>query len=105
MATTYMNHNSSKHEIDFEPFDEMYLLEFFLEPEIIKDLYLDNYFLKIKDNIQPRNMPSEEMLLINGISLRTIERDIVDSQKEGSQSCRDKLHSSTNTSTLVPIED
>lgn len=63
-----------------------------------QNLHMNSYTVEIIEN---KMVDSE----INGISLTTIEGDNVDSQKEGSQSSRDDLHSTTTTSTLVPTED
>uniref|UniRef100_M1C9S9 Sugar transporter n=1 Tax=Solanum tuberosum TaxID=4113 RepID=M1C9S9_SOLTU len=63
-----------------------------------QNLRMNSYIVEIIEN----KMVDIE---INGISLTTIEGDNVDSQKEGSQSSHDGLHSTTSTSTLVPTED
>ncbi|KAG5625220.1 hypothetical protein H5410_010438, partial [Solanum commersonii] len=69
-TATSLDLSSSKHKIAFETFGDKYLLKFSLEPETINDLYLDSLFLKIEDNIPPRTMPSNEMMLVveRGIS-------------------------------------
>ncbi|KAH0754155.1 hypothetical protein KY290_024425 [Solanum tuberosum] len=63
-----------------------------------QNLRMNSYIVEIIEN----KMVDIE---INGISLTTIEGDNVDSQKEGSQSFHDGLHSTTSRSTLVPTED
>lgn len=45
VTTTSLDCGSCKQEIGFNFFEDMYLVEFFLEPESIEDLYLDNFFL------------------------------------------------------------
>ncbi|KAH0720882.1 hypothetical protein KY284_005912 [Solanum tuberosum] len=69
-TATSLDLSSSKHKIAFETFGDKYLPKFSLEPETINDLYLDSFFLKIEDNIPPRTMPSNEMMLVveRGIS-------------------------------------
>ncbi|KAH0683319.1 hypothetical protein KY290_021909 [Solanum tuberosum] len=63
-TATSLDLSSSKHKIAFETFGDKYLPKFSLEPETINDLYLDSFFLKIEDNIPPRTMPSNEMMLV-----------------------------------------
>jgi len=69
-TATSLDLSSSKHKIAFDTFGDKYLPKFSLEPETINDLYLDSFFLKIEDNIPPRTMPSNEMMLVveRGIS-------------------------------------
>ncbi|KAH0658833.1 hypothetical protein KY285_027378 [Solanum tuberosum] len=68
-TATSLDHSSSKHKA-FETLGDKFLPKFPLELETINDLHLDNFFLKIEDNIPPSNMPSNEMMLVveRGIS-------------------------------------
>ncbi|KAG5579342.1 hypothetical protein H5410_049969 [Solanum commersonii] len=68
-TATSLDLSSSKHKIAFETFGDKYLPKFSLEPETMIYILIV-FFLKIEDNIPPRTMPSNEMMLVveHGIS-------------------------------------
>lgn len=49
--------HSTENQIEIEPFNDMYLVDFFMEPETIMGLYLDKYFMGNEDGIPTCDMP------------------------------------------------
>ncbi|XP_049358495.1 uncharacterized protein LOC125823113 [Solanum verrucosum] len=61
VTTISLDCGSCKQEIGFEFFEDMYLAEYFLEPESTDDLYLDKFFIKNESGIPISELPSDEM--------------------------------------------
>ncbi|OIT23652.1 hypothetical protein A4A49_37167, partial [Nicotiana attenuata] len=61
IATT-LGCGSSKQNIEIVSFEDMYLAEFFMEPETIEDLCLDKFFMENEDSIPTSDKTSDEIM-------------------------------------------
>ncbi|KAM3287889.1 hypothetical protein P3S67_021319 [Capsicum chacoense] len=59
--TTSLDRSSSKQKIEFETFDDMYLADFFMEPETYY-LSLDKVFMGNGDDIPTSEIPADKVI-------------------------------------------
>ncbi|KAK4351494.1 hypothetical protein RND71_030807 [Anisodus tanguticus] len=64
ITATSLDRGSSERQIEFEPLEDMYLADFFMEPETIADLYLHIFFMENEDGIPTSEMTTDEMIRV-----------------------------------------
>ncbi|OIT35990.1 hypothetical protein A4A49_61238, partial [Nicotiana attenuata] len=62
VIATSLGCGSSKQKIKIVSFEDMYLAEFFMEPETIEDLCLDNFCMENEDSISTSDKTSDEIM-------------------------------------------